>query len=313
MRIVFMGTPAFALPVLDAVCSRHQVTLVVTQPPRPRGRGRRVQPSEVAKEAHRRGLSTLALVRFDEDALQAIENARPDAVVVAAFGRILPPAVLKIPRLGCVNVHPSLLPRYRGAAPIQRALMAGEEVTGVSVVLVTEEVDAGPILAQRRVRIGSAETAGELAERLSQLGAELLLEVLDGLEAGRIQPQPQDDRQACPAPRIRPQDEVIDWREPARRVVDRVRALNPEPGAHTFWKGRRLKVWRAAVASGHGEPGMVLVASPRAGLVVAAGDGAVEILSLQPEGRRAMDAQEFLRGYRLAVGQCLGQGGERRE
>lgn len=308
MRLVFFGSSDFSVPILRALKDRHQVLAVVTQPDRPKGRGLKVQPTPVKAAAEEMDLRVLDPERLDGSVLRAIQDLEPEAFVVCAYGKILPRDFLRIPPLGAVNCHPSLLPRYRGAAPIQRALMKGEEETGVTTFLMDEGVDSGPILLQRRVTIGPDETATELSRRLSLLGAELVLETLEGLEAGIITPIPQDHSRACYAPKVEKAEALISWERPAKAIKDLIRALEMGPGAHTFFRGKVLKVYRAELGEGKGEPGMIIGLGE--GIEVACGDGSLWLKELQLEGKRRMGASEFLRGQRIILGERLG--GERR-
>ena len=305
MRVVFFGTPDVAVPGLRALlASEHHVTGVVTQPDRPRGRGREPLPSPVKQVALEAGLPLLQpespkLDGFD-DALSALE---PEMLTVIAYGHILPRNVLAV--APAMNVHFSLLPRYRGAAPVQRALMDGATETGVSVFLLEPTVDTGPVLIRRAVFIGPEETAGELLDRLAPIGAELLLQAVDGYAAGTLVPEPQDDVEASPAPKITPEETRIDWSAPAVDVVNRIRGLSPKPGAWTTFRGKRLLLHRARVVPGGEVPGRVI--SPNDGaFTVAASTGAVALLEVQPEGKRPMSVEEFVRGYRPEPGEQLG-------
>lgn len=307
MRVVFLGTPAFAVPSLERLAaSRHQVAAVVTNPDRPAGRGRQLRPPPVKIAAETLGLPILQPTSPRQRELPGqLAAFEPDAFAVIAFS-ILPRRLLAVPRLGSVNVHPSLLPAYRGAAPIIWALFDGCTETGISTFLLNPSIDAGDILLQERVAIDPDETAGELEARLAVDGAELLLRSLDGLEDGTLEPRPQIGAGSSRAPKLTRQDGCIDWTWPAERVRNRVRGANPMPGAFTHWSGGSLKVHRAAIDTGDGPPGTVLTADGRDGIVVACGQGALRLTQVQPEGRPRMTADEFVRGYRLAVGQRLG-------
>lgn len=233
-------------------------------------------------------------------ALARIREAAPEAIVVVAFGQLLPRELLELPGLGCLNVHASLLPKYRGAAPIHWALIHGERDTGVSIIRLVEAMDAGPILLQRPVPIAPEETAGELTGRLATLGATALIEALEGLAEGRLTPVPQDERLASYAPRLTPEIGCLDFANGAEALVRKVRGLSPDPGAYTFIRGRRVKILEARVVGQEARgasPGTVVQVRPGEGLVVAAGQGAVLVRRLQPEGRRVMTAEEFARGY----------------
>lgn len=305
MRVLFYGTPEFALPTLEALLRHHTVVAVVTQPDRPAGRGRRLTPPPVKVRALAAGLPVLQPARLRDPGWDVRLRAfAPDVAVVVAFGQILPRAVLEVPARGSINVHASLLPRYRGAAPIAWAIIRGERETGVTTFLMDEGLDTGPILLQRATPIHPEETAGELAARLAVLGAELLLETLARLDT--LVPRPQDPAAATLAPRLTREDGALDWRRPAVELVNRVRGCNPWPGAFTAAPGGRLLLWRARALAGPAEaPPGTLVA--RAGeLVVTAGEGAVLPLEVQPENRRVMTWGEYLRGARLGAGARLG-------
>jgi methionyl-tRNA formyltransferase len=303
MRVVFMGTPDVAVPSLRALIdSHHDVAAVVTQPDKPRGRGRGVSASPVKQLADERGIPVLQPSQPKEDGFaDALAVFEPQALAVVAYGHILPVAVLDV--APAMNAHFSLLPRYRGAAPVQRALMDGATETGVSVFLLEPTVDTGPVVAVERVAIRPEETAGELLERLAPIGARLLVGALDDLEGGTLTPVPQTDIDASPAPKIKPEEAEIDWRRPAPEIANLVRALNPQPGAFTAVRGKRLLVWRARPVEGSGEPGTVLVAGPE--LIVATGSGGLSLTEVQLEGKRALPADEFLRGSRLEAGRPL--------
>lgn len=305
MKLVFMGTPDFAVPTLRRLAvGRHQVLAVVTNPDRPQGRGRRLAPPPVKVAAMELGLEVLQPESLEDPALAArLTSLAPDLFVVVAFS-ILPRHLLHLPRLGAVNLHPSLLPAYRGAAPIAWAVINGETETGLTTFLLNPRVDAGDILLQRPVPIGAEETAGELEARLRELGAELMEETLDGLERGLLQPRPQPEGTFVRAPKLSPEDGRLDWNQPAEVIRNRIRGTNPVPGAFTEWAGGRLKVYRARICEGghRGEPGAVLVADPRQGLVVATRDVGLLLTEVQPAGRKPMEGTAFVRGYSIAPG-----------
>jgi methionyl-tRNA formyltransferase len=305
MRVVFMGTPDVAIPSLRALLdSPHEVTAVVTQPDKPRGRGKGISASPVKLLAEEHGIPVLQPASPKEEGFaDALAVFEPQALAVVAYGHILLRAVLDV--APAMNAHFSLLPRYRGAAPVQRALMDGATETGVSVFLLEPTVDTGPVVAVERVEIGPEESAGELLGRLAPIGARLLVRALGDLESGTLSPVPQSDVEASPAPKIRPEEAEIDWRRPARDLANLVRALNPQPGAFTTARGKRLLVWRARPVDGSGEPGTVLRAGPD--LVVATGSGGLSLTEVQVEGKRALQAEDFLRGYRLEVGRPLSE------
>jgi methionyl-tRNA formyltransferase len=314
LAVVFFGTPEFAVPSLARlIASRHRVAAVVTQPDRPRGRGQRESHSPVKVLAVRHGIPVLQPERLKSDPfLSDLAAVRADLGVVAAYGRLLPDAVLATPRLGLINVHASLLPRYRGAAPIQRAVMAGERETGVTILRVVRELDAGPTFAMAARAIGPDETSDVIERDLADIGATLLLEVVEELAAGRAQESPQDASRATYAPRVAKEDGLIHWDCPARVIHDQVRGLHPWPHAFTFLAGSRYIVLRAAVAMESREKEQTAGAGPPPGTIVEArGDllrastgrgGLLDILEIQPEGRRSMTARAFLAGHPVARG-----------
>jgi methionyl-tRNA formyltransferase len=302
MRIVFMGTPDFSVPVLDALVEAgHEIACVYCQPPRPAGRGKKKRPSPVQARAEALGLPVrhpASLKPAEEKEAFAALDA--DAGVVVAYGLILPQAVLDAPRLGCLNIHASLLPRWRGAAPIQRAVMAGDAETGVCIMQMEAGLDTGPVLLRKAIPIGEEETAGELHDRLSALGAEAIVEALDRI--GDLTPQPQPDEGVTYAEKIDKAEARVDWTRPADEIARTIRGLSPFPGAWTTVGGKRLKLLGARAVEGSGAPGKVL-----SGLTVAAGDGAVELTRVQPEGRPPMAAEDYLRGARLVPGDVFGE------
>ena len=302
MKTVFFGTPGWAVPSLEAlVASGAEVAAVVTNPDRPAGRGMKLQPSPVKRAALAAGLDVLqpASAR-DPELSAALARIRPDVAVVVAYGRILPGALLAIPRKGFVNVHFSLLPAYRGAAPVQRALMDGVAVTGVSIMVLTEGMDEGPVLATADTAVDPDETAGEVGERLAAIGARLLIDVLSDYVAGALEPVPQDDGRATYAPKVTPEEARLQWTEPALAVANKVRALNPVPGAWTTLGGERVKLWRVRAAPRTDlRPGEMLVADA---LYAGAGDGAVTIEEAQVAGKKRMSGIEMARGLRPAPG-----------
>jgi methionyl-tRNA formyltransferase len=310
VRIVFMGTPDFAVPTLQRLAaSRHEIAAVLTNPDRPAGRGRQPQAPPVKDAALVLGLDVLQTADLSDPELAAQLNAySPDLFAVVAFS-ILPPALLALPPRGSVNLHPSLLPAYRGAAPIIWAVINGEEETGITTFHLNERIDAGDILLQRQVCIGPEETAGELDARLRQLGADLIVETIDGLEAGGLAPQPQPRRAASRAPKLAKEDGRIDWTRSTSAVFNLIRGTNPVPGAFTEWSGSLLKIHRARVLENAQRqiPGSVLAADARDGLVVATGDGALALTEVQPAGRAKMEARAFVRGHALESGARFGE------
>ena len=305
MRIAFFGTSEFALPALQALArSAHTVGTVVAAPAQPSGRGRKLVSSPVEQEAHALGLPVLTPKDPNDPAFVAeLKSVTPDIAVLAAYGYILKSPLLALPSLGFLNIHPSLLPRYRGAAPIQRALLAGEQETGVTVIALSEEVDAGDIIEQEAVPVGPDEIAGELSQRLADVGARLVLDALTRFGAGTATRTPQGPGLVTRAPKIAKAERNIDWRESAQPIHNRIRALSPEPGAVTNFRRRRIVLLRSRVHStpDMGEPGQLLVR--HSGLVVATGSGALEIIELKPEGKRAQTGQDFRNGLRPVAGE----------
>ncbi|MDR7483028.1 MAG: methionyl-tRNA formyltransferase [Armatimonadota bacterium] len=308
LRVLFFGTPEFALPSLEALVRIATVVAVVSQPDRPAGRGRRLTPPPVAAAARRMGLPLLQPARLrDPVVLDALRALAPELGVTVAYGRLLPPAVLALPPLGCINLHPSLLPRYRGASPIQAAIADGAAVTGVTVLYMTDELDAGDIILQQEVPIHPEETAGELEARLAHAGAALLAEAVRLLAAGAAPRRPQDHAQATYTGRLSKADGLLDWTRPAVAIVNQIRALTPWPSAYTYWRGMPLKIWRAraVAAAADGQPGEVVAVSAD-GITVAAGAGTVLLLEVQPPGGVRMPAGAFARGHPIRPGDLLG-------
>jgi methionyl-tRNA formyltransferase len=306
MRIVFAGTPAFAASVLARLLDAgHQVALVLTQPDRPAGRGLRPLPSAVKQLSAGRALEIFQPASLkDLQALERVTAVRPEAIVTAAYGLILPQQALDVAPHGAFNVHASLLPRWRGAAPIQRALLAGDRETGITIIRMDAGLDTGPMLAQGTLPIGDEDDAQSLHDRLAALGAALMAAVLEEVAAGTARAQPQPAAGATYAAKIQGSETVLDWSKPARELERAVRAFRPAPGAQIVLRGERCKVWRARVVEGRDEPGTVVVAGPQ-GIRVACGEGALEILELQRAGARRLHADEFLRGFAVGVGERL--------
>lgn len=306
LRLVFMGTPDFAVPSLDAlVAAGYRPAAVVTVPDRAKGRGQTLQASAVKRAAERHGLPVLQPERLDDPAFVAeLERIAPEVIAVVAF-RVLPPEVYRLASKGAFNLHASLLPRYRGAAPINRAVMAGEIETGVTTFFLEKTVDTGDTILMRRLGIGEDETAGELRDRLAELGAEVVVETVQHIEAGTVDTREQDESRASLAPKIFKEDAEIRWDRDAREVHNHVRGLAPYPAAWTMHGDTLLKIYRTRLAPGAGEPGEVIEAAGDC-LKVACEHGAVEILEVQREGRAKMSAAEFLNGYTFRPGDRLG-------
>lgn len=309
MKMVFMGTPEFAVPCLEKlISSHHEVVSVVTQPDRPHGRGRKLAMPAVKEAALRHGIPVLQPERVREPYFQNyLQKIAPEIIIVVAFGQILPISILQIPLRGCVNVHASLLPRYRGAAPIQRAVIQGEETTGVTTMQLDPGMDTGPILLSASTPIDLHENAGELSERLSQMGADLLIDTLSGLASGFIQPVPQDSSQATYASTLSRNDGEIDWRHPSLEIHNRVRGCNPKPGAFTFFQEGILKLWKTNPIPDEvskAQPGTIISIDKKC-ITLSTGKGLIQLLEVQPEARKRMTGTEFARGRGLQVGDLL--------
>ena len=311
MVVVFFGTPDFAVPTLRHLLeSRHTVAGVVTQPDRPRGRGQKVSFAPVKTLAREHGIPVIQPDRLKPpDVADAIRAWHPDIGVVAAYGRIIPEPLLTIPRFGMINVHASLLPRYRGAAPVHRAVINGDAETGVTIMRVVKELDAGPMFAKVTRPIGPDETTDVVEGELSEMGAQLLVRVIDDIEAGNARELPQDEALATYAPRLTKEEGLIDWSQSASQIHNRVRGLYPWPHAYSYLRGHRLILRRTRVAEGaapHQAATGTIVAVDHQAVRVATGAGEqVEILEVQPEGRRPMSAREFAAGHRVAAGDVL--------
>jgi len=307
IRTVFMGTPEFAIPTLQGLIESglHMVG-VFTQPDRPKGRGNKLTPSPVKELALEKGIPVFQPLKLRApEAVEDLRKLRPDLIVVVAYGQILPKSVLDIPRFGCINVHASLLPRYRGAAPINKMIMEGEEVGGVTTMFMDVGLDTGDMLVKKSLPIGFEETAGELHDRLSLLGREAMEETLGRLCAGTLERQVQDDAQSTYAPMLKKEDGIIDWTRSALQIHNQVRGLSPWPAAFTFLEGEQLKIARTLPEAGSGTPGTIVSASAD-GVRVACGDGVLLIRQLQLPGKKSLPAAEFLRGNPLPVGIKLG-------
>ena len=303
LRVAFAGTPEFAATALRAILEAgYAVPLVLTQPDRPSGRGMKLTPSAVKQVALANGLAVDQPERLRSEAQRAaLAACAPDVLVVAAYGLILPRAVLELPRRGCLNIHASLLPRWRGAAPIHRAIEAGDSETGITIMQMDEGLDTGPMLMRRALPIAPDETTGTLHDRLAVLGAQMIVEALAALADGALTATPQPQAGTTYAAKIGRDEATIDWRRPAHVLARAVRAFNPFPGAAATLNGHPLKVWRAEAAAAGGVPGTVLAADAD-GVVVACGEAALRLLELQRPGSRRLPAGEFLRGFPIAAG-----------
>ncbi len=307
MRVIFMGTPTFALPALEVLRARGEdLIAVVTQPDRPQGRGQTLAPPPVKVAALRAGIPIRQPQKVRQpEFLEWCRAAAPDLIVVVAFGQILPKALLEIPRHGCINVHASLLPKYRGAAPIAWAIVRGETETGVTTMLMDPGMDTGPMLLRRSLTIHPDDTAGTLGQRLAQLGAQTLNDTLDALKAGQLSPTPQDSSQATLAPLLKKDDGRINWGQSAAAIDALVRGLDPWPGAWTEHEGEPWRIWRTRARPDAGEAGVVLRVDPE-GILVGAAEGSVLITELQAPNKRRLTAREYLAGHGVKPGVRLG-------
>ena len=306
-----MGTPEFAVPSLEGLVSNgYEVVAVYTQPDRAAGRGRVMEESSVKKAALRNNLNVLQPINLKSvETKTQLAELKPDAIIVAAFGQILPQAVLEIPPFGCINIHPSLLPKYRGVAPVPAAILNGDEWTGVSIMLLDKGVDTGPVLTNVHVPVLPQDTAGSLLEKLSHTGAQLLLDILPGWFRKEIIPQPQNNADASYTKMLTKEAGEIEWKSPAVTIWRRVRAYQPWPGCYTRWQGKQLKILEAVLLAGRGnqEPGCVVaVKDSAAAFGVVAGDGILGVVKVQLEGKKVVSAKEFLNGQRQLMGSMLG-------
>ncbi|HYM38420.1 MAG TPA: methionyl-tRNA formyltransferase [Nitrospiraceae bacterium] len=310
MRIVFMGTPEFSVPSLAALLtSEHSVAGVVTQPDRPKGRGQELAASPVKQLALQHTIPILQPAKMKDPAfLNTLSAWKPDLIAVTAFGRILPKVVLDLPPHGCINVHASLLPKYRGAGPIQWAIIRGEYETGITTMLMDEGMDTGAILLQEKVSIAPDDTAGTLSSKLATIGGRLLMETLSRLQSGIVVPRPQDHSQATMAPLLKKEDGLLDWTMPSLDLANRVRGLSPWPGAHTYLGEDRWVIWKAAVQdqSATAASAGTIMEATKEGLLVSTGTGLLRIMEFQPANSRRMSVAQYLSGHALPPGLRLG-------
>jgi len=307
MRIVYMGTPEFAVKPLEKLLNEHEVALVLTKPDTLAGRGKKLTPSPVKIFANQHNLNVISPQKLDAEVVADISKVKPDVIVVAAYGKLLPKDILMIPRFGCFNIHASLLPFYRGAAPIERSIMAGERETGVTIMYMDEGLDTGDIALQEKVAISPETTGGELREILAEVGARLIIEALKQLAQGLLPRRPQNHQLATYAPPLKKEDEKIDWFLPAEQIYNKIRALNPVPGGYALFRDKKLKIWKAKVINKthNYHPGEIVSADRLQGLQVAAGENIIKLLEVQPEGGKKMGWDSFLNGYKPQVGEIF--------
>ncbi len=315
MRVVYMGTPDFAVPTLrELIKAGHEVAAVVTQPDRPKGRGQKLTPPPVKIAAAELNLRVLQPERVKTpEFVKVLTELNPDVIVVAAFGQILSKEILQLPKYGCINVHASILPKYRGAAPIHWAVINGEQESGVSIMYMDEGLDTGDVLKVARVPIAENDTTGDVHDKLALVGAAALIDALQLLEAGTAPRTPQNDAESNYAPLLNKQVELIDWAKSSKEIKDLVRGLNPWPGAFTYLEGKVMKVWAGEVVHAPNNskhiPGQIITADANGGIVVASGNGAVALKEIQLQGSKRMAVEDFLRGRSLVAGQSLGTPG----
>ena len=307
MKIIFMGTPDFAAASLEAlIASRHEIQAVVTQPDKPKGRKGELTPSPVKVVAEGKGIKVYQPLKVrDEEFVETLRAYNPDVMVVVAFGQIIPLSILKMPKFGCVNIHGSLLPKYRGAAPIQWAVLDGEKETGITTILMDEGIDTGDILLKKTIKIDTDETSGSLFDKLMALGAETILETLDELEKGSLTPIKQGESPTAYAKMLTKAMGLIDFTRPAKELDCFVRGMNPWPSAYTLLSGKTLKLWKVRAVEGSGKAGSVINIDKES-FTIACGEGAIEVLEVQLEGKKRMSAGDFLKGSTLNIGQELG-------
>lgn len=305
MRIIFFGTPAFSLPSLEKLNLTQEIVAVFTQPDRPAGRGLKPQPPPVKEKAIKLRLTLYQPDKLNETIAEAIKEMGAELGVVIAYGKLIPAEIIKAFPRGIINYHPSLLPKYRGAAPIQRAILNGDKVTGGSVIYLTSEMDAGDILWQREIEINPDEDSGNLSERLSLLGAEGLVETIKAIEKGVEKPVPQDSTLATFAPKIEKEELKLNWKDSPTTNWLKIRAFSPRPGAYFLYKGKVVKVYQASLGISAGKAGEIIKADPKSGLEIACKEGSLKIEKVKPEGSSTMTGEEFVRGYRLKEGEIL--------
>lgn len=307
MKIIFMGTPDFAAASLEAlIASRHEIQAVVTQPDKPKGRKGELTPSPVKVVAEEKGIKVYQPLKVrDEEFVETLRAYNPDVIVVVAFGQIIPLSILKMPKYGCVNIHGSLLPKYRGAAPIQWAVLDGEKETGITTILMDEGIDTGDILLKKTIKIDTDETSGSLFDKLMALGAETILETLDELEKGSLTPIKQGESPTAYAKMLTKAMGLIDFTRSAKELDCFVRGMDPWPSAYTLLAGKTLKLWKVRAVEGGGKAGSVIEIGKES-FTIACGEGAIEVFEVQLEGKKRMSAGDFLKGSTLNIGQELG-------
>ena len=310
MRIVFMGTPDFAVEILDNLYQAgYEIAAVVTQPDKPKGRGKKMEAPAVKVRAEELGLEVYQPLKLrDEEFISLLRKINPEAIIVAAYGKILPKEILDLPPLGCINVHGSLLPKYRGAAPIQRAIMNGDELTGVTIMRMNEGMDTGEMLTKVEVKIESDDNSGSLFAKMAKAGANLLLQTLPLWQRGEITPQKQDENLATYAPMIAKEEELIDWHKSAREIGNLLRGLAPAPCGYTYFRGERLKIGACTwLAEENSAAAGEVLAVEKNGITVACGKGCLRLIQVQPAGKKMLSAWDFSNGSKIKLGEILGE------
>ena len=303
MKVVFMGTPDFAVPTLEAPIDKHEVTAVISQPDKPKGRGKKLQPTPVKQAAEAHGIPVYQPEKIkDEEFIKTLAGIEADVFVVVAYGQILPQTVLDMPKYGCVNVHGSLLPKYRGAAPIQWSIINGETVTGVTIMYMEKGLDTGAMILKREIPIEPTDTFGTLHDKMAPVGAQALIEALEMLENGTANPEKQDDALSSYVSVIDKSLGNIDWSMDAKSITDLVRGLDPVPGAYSYLNGEPIKIWAAETADYTGNAGEVVFTDKKKGFAVAAGSGAVFVKQMQAKGGKRMPSADYMRGHEIKVG-----------
>lgn len=308
MKVVFMGTPDFAVPVLEALIKNHQVIAVVSQPDKPKGRGKKLQPTPVKAVAEANNIPVYQPERIkDDEFVDFLEKIEADIYVVVAYGQLLSQRILDIPKYGCVNVHGSLLPKYRGAAPIQWSIIDGEEKTGVTIMYMVKKCDAGDMILKKEIKIEPEDTYETLHDKMAPVGAEALIESLDLIEKGEVKAEKQDDELSCYASMITRDMGIIDWSKSSNEIKNKVRGFNPVPAAYTNYGGDILKIFKADILEGYdnGEIGEILAVDKKKGFVVKTGDGAVMVTEIQAKGGKRMNCADYMRGHEIEVGKIL--------
>lgn len=308
MKVVFMGTPDFAVPSLKALTEKHQVTAVISQPDRPKGRGKHLVPTPVKEEALKHNIPVYQPEKIrDDEFVEMLSKIEGDIFVVAAYGQLLPEKILNMPKYGCINVHGSLLPRYRGAAPIQQAIIDGEEKSGVTIMYMAKGLDCGDMILKKETAITPEDTYGSLYDRISLLGADALLEAMDMLERGTAKPEKQQDELSTYAKKITKEMGLIDWNKSSRDIINLIRGFNPMPGAYTFYDDESFKIWKAISVDTtyEGQCGEIVDVNSKKGFTVKTGDGAVLVCEMQAKGGKKMSSADYMRGHSVEKGKIL--------